>query len=181
MIRRPPRSTLFPYTTLFRSDDYECDDQEHGRKVNVSGDRIPTKETYQPAKLHRLPDRKASDDLHQKCADHTEVQQTLNRVVVTDPVPEPKRQRGPEIPDHGTRRGEPQISSEMPGGKPVSEVGDSSQGEQPHGAEVPSQRSPQPASKHGPARKVERQARRGVVNLPPAEHHTADRVDPRPM
>src|SRR3712207_2168359 len=25
MIRRPPRSTLFPYTTLFRSSDYESD------------------------------------------------------------------------------------------------------------------------------------------------------------
>src|SRR3989442_11429966 len=24
MIRRPPRSTLFPYTTLFRSDSYTC-------------------------------------------------------------------------------------------------------------------------------------------------------------
>src|SRR5947207_7110084 len=24
MIRRPPRSTLFPYTTLFRSDDASC-------------------------------------------------------------------------------------------------------------------------------------------------------------
>src|SRR3989442_8850909 len=24
MIRRPPRSTLFPYTTLFRSDGVEC-------------------------------------------------------------------------------------------------------------------------------------------------------------
>src|SRR5947209_14694424 len=24
MIRRPPRSTLFPYTTLFRSDDETC-------------------------------------------------------------------------------------------------------------------------------------------------------------
>src|SRR3712207_7191663 len=24
MIRRPPRSTLFPYTTLFRSDSFEC-------------------------------------------------------------------------------------------------------------------------------------------------------------
>src|SRR5260370_3656457 len=24
MIRRPPRSTLFPYTTLFRSTDYEA-------------------------------------------------------------------------------------------------------------------------------------------------------------
>src|SRR2546429_9635878 len=35
MIRRPPRSTLFPYTTLFRSDGYrheswiaECDREE---------------------------------------------------------------------------------------------------------------------------------------------------------
>src|SRR3712207_6952267 len=28
MIRRPPRSTLFPYTTLFRSD--ECDDAGDG-------------------------------------------------------------------------------------------------------------------------------------------------------
>src|SRR2546429_8023469 len=27
MIRRPPRSTLFPYTTLFRSDDRECERQ----------------------------------------------------------------------------------------------------------------------------------------------------------
>src|SRR2546430_11361413 len=24
MIRRPPRSTLFPYTTLFRSNGFEC-------------------------------------------------------------------------------------------------------------------------------------------------------------
>src|SRR3712207_7478949 len=28
MIRRPPRSTLFPYTTLFRSDGFEDDDVE---------------------------------------------------------------------------------------------------------------------------------------------------------
>src|SRR3712207_9231685 len=26
MIRRPPRSTLFPYTTLFRSDEHMVDD-----------------------------------------------------------------------------------------------------------------------------------------------------------
>src|SRR5256885_3697406 len=37
MIRRPPRSTLFPYTTLFRSGDdpfggqrHDCDDQHRG-------------------------------------------------------------------------------------------------------------------------------------------------------
>src|SRR2546426_6451123 len=35
MIRRPPRSTLFPYTTLFRSvySDYERID-EHGRVID---------------------------------------------------------------------------------------------------------------------------------------------------
>ena len=80
-----------------------------------------------------------------------------------------------------SQRGEPQISSEMPGGNPVSEVGDSSQGEQPHGAEVPRECSAEPAAETGPARKAERQARRCVVDLPPAEHHTADRVDPHPM
>src|SRR2546430_4520009 len=30
MIRRPPRSTLFPYTTLFRSADLETDREEEG-------------------------------------------------------------------------------------------------------------------------------------------------------
>src|SRR2546429_4173667 len=34
MIRRPPRSTLFPYTTLFRSF---CDDIFAGTKVEVVG------------------------------------------------------------------------------------------------------------------------------------------------
>src|SRR3712207_6851809 len=35
MIRRPPRSTLFPYTTLFRSVDV----QGHGRLVRGGGRR----------------------------------------------------------------------------------------------------------------------------------------------
>src|SRR3989442_12397636 len=33
MIRRPPRSTLFPYTTLFRADGGE----DHGHAVRVGG------------------------------------------------------------------------------------------------------------------------------------------------
>src|SRR2546422_6909845 len=33
MIRRPPRSTLFPYTTLFRSDDADADAAIDGRGV----------------------------------------------------------------------------------------------------------------------------------------------------
>src|SRR5256885_4413182 len=34
MIRRPPRSTLFPYTTLFRSPSVQCPISEcHGHRV----------------------------------------------------------------------------------------------------------------------------------------------------
>src|SRR2546430_11720229 len=33
MIRRPPRSTLFPYTTLFRSPDADPDERPRARPV----------------------------------------------------------------------------------------------------------------------------------------------------
>src|SRR2546422_8321297 len=39
MIRRPPRSTLFPYTTLFRSDGYV----EHGPVVAAGARDVATR------------------------------------------------------------------------------------------------------------------------------------------
>src|SRR2546421_6242466 len=47
MIRRPPRSTLFPYTTLFRSLCRECD---------LSGRRVPADhpEDRDRAAVHHL-------------------------------------------------------------------------------------------------------------------------------
>src|SRR5258705_1260554 len=39
MIRRPPRSTLFPYTTLFRSEPTRVRQQQAGRKVPGMGRR----------------------------------------------------------------------------------------------------------------------------------------------
>src|SRR5947209_12324839 len=36
LIRRPPRSTLFPYTTLFRSSPRSLDRDVHGRARNPS-------------------------------------------------------------------------------------------------------------------------------------------------
>src|SRR5687767_15200721 len=41
MIRRPPRSTLFPYTTLFRSQPYNNDEV-----VSISTDRNAEKNIY---------------------------------------------------------------------------------------------------------------------------------------
>src|SRR3712207_9475050 len=37
MIRRPPRSTLFPYTTLFRSPTPRGSTPRHGQAVQVPG------------------------------------------------------------------------------------------------------------------------------------------------
>src|SRR3712207_7832304 len=41
MIRRPPRSTLFPYTTLFRSHPGRHADHEADLRLDVQADRRP--------------------------------------------------------------------------------------------------------------------------------------------
>src|SRR2546422_6672833 len=42
MIRRPPRSTLFPYTTLFRSHQHEqLDDAQHAQIEQRGVERAP--------------------------------------------------------------------------------------------------------------------------------------------
>src|SRR5256885_7307260 len=42
MMRRPPRSTLFPYTTLFRSDPASTTDITAKRSDQFSGSQWPT-------------------------------------------------------------------------------------------------------------------------------------------
>src|SRR3712207_7410279 len=66
MIRRPPRSTLFPYTTLFRSERLErlLDAHEHGGLLRL--DRTATAECKQDGG-HRhvvgcLPQRVRSEE-----------------------------------------------------------------------------------------------------------------------
>src|SRR5689334_24453038 len=51
MIRRPPRSTLFPYTTLFRSDRREVAEERARRRGEVGLDRKLVGE------LHRVHER----------------------------------------------------------------------------------------------------------------------------
>src|SRR2546423_9695586 len=54
MIRRPPRSTLFPYTTLFRSDEDE--EAQQVPEVQRLGHLVPT----------GLPERRGRDLQHPK-------------------------------------------------------------------------------------------------------------------
>src|SRR3712207_8818498 len=70
MIRRPPRSTLFPYTTLFRSDGHS----DYGTAFEVFADRYASavgpktsllvlgdgRTNYRPPGLPVLADRKST-------------------------------------------------------------------------------------------------------------------------
>src|SRR3712207_8863989 len=47
MIRRPPRSTLFPYTTLFRSDQRD-DDGQHDHEGVVEAARVAADDPAEP-------------------------------------------------------------------------------------------------------------------------------------
>src|SRR2546429_2870139 len=51
MIRRPPRSTLFPYTTLFRSLQAHCDEQD-GEDHRRDGHRDERRETAVRSEEH---------------------------------------------------------------------------------------------------------------------------------
>src|SRR3712207_7664491 len=64
MIRRPPRSTLFPYTTLFRSDlacRYLADRQaEAGARLGVLGTRLLPVLVNEVASMQGEADRKST-------------------------------------------------------------------------------------------------------------------------
>src|SRR2546422_11613235 len=63
MIRRPPRSTLFPYTTLFRSPLRRADAQE--RRRHPARHRADAQRgEHQPRRLLALPRRPGRADLH---------------------------------------------------------------------------------------------------------------------
>src|SRR3989475_12927590 len=57
MIRRPPRSTLFPYTTLFRSFDFRirhCARTQVPRRAQRRGIDVRAEGEHRDAALHQL-------------------------------------------------------------------------------------------------------------------------------
>src|SRR3712207_6930449 len=65
MIRRPPRSTLFPYTTLFRSATHEGGEhQEVGRKLQLphgrGAEHVPKKNAVADYQHRDQEDRKST-------------------------------------------------------------------------------------------------------------------------
>src|SRR2546429_2676375 len=73
MIRRPPRSTLFPYTTLFRSVDR---DDERGAQIGGRGEQavsirgnVPARVTGPPRISENHPDERLRRE--QRTGEHT--------------------------------------------------------------------------------------------------------------
>src|SRR5256885_4921921 len=88
MIRRPPRSTLFPYTTLFRSS-IECltggqadgrhDACSRGTAARGAACRIHGVANHRRHRIHREPQRLGGD--HRRSEEHTsELQSPCNLV-----------------------------------------------------------------------------------------------------
>src|SRR2546430_11775387 len=76
MIRRPPRSTLFPYTTLFRSVMPASGATE---SEQVSLERL--QEPDHPARLPRLLRWSAIASLHARSEEHTSELQSQSNLV----------------------------------------------------------------------------------------------------
>src|SRR3712207_7465061 len=84
MIRRPPRSTLFPYTTLFRSRDLRADQilqdlPAGGRRVGWRREVEQVNEQQRPADAHpRLLHIRHGVVAHQRSEEHTSELQSAN-------------------------------------------------------------------------------------------------------
>src|SRR5260370_13937135 len=63
MIRRPPRSTLFPYTTLFRSVDKQASHFVHIPGLSYSGVKSPTECQHTKDRSEERFSRNAETDL----------------------------------------------------------------------------------------------------------------------
>src|SRR5436853_1465149 len=79
MLRRPPRSTLFPYTTLFRS----AQELDHLRAVDRGEDAAEHRNPHGPTGLARgVVDRGADPGLGQwRSEEHTSELQSLRHLV----------------------------------------------------------------------------------------------------
>src|SRR5258708_23950904 len=77
MIRRPPRSTLFPYTTLFRS--HHVHQQEHHHHANVGAEPARVLALLQPITLDSSQEGKHASGLRSE--EHTSELQSPDHLV----------------------------------------------------------------------------------------------------
>src|SRR2546430_6378367 len=75
MIRRPPRSTLFPYTTLFRSLRSHAQEHGFGDRLHLLGYRADVADILAAADLYVMP------SLSERSEEHTSELQSQSNLV----------------------------------------------------------------------------------------------------
>src|SRR2546425_9006142 len=94
MIRRPPRSTLFPYTTLFRSPELRLvfDHDESVAKFTIVRAMAP-----EPGKIHEemavIRRRYPKEGMHKRSEEHTSELQSLAYLVCRLLLEKKKKQK----------------------------------------------------------------------------------------
>src|SRR5258708_27305622 len=79
MIRRPPRSTLFPYTTLFRSPRFVLGPQPHGP---IDRRHLPAECVYPAQPFDRVGHGGVGElKFHQRSEEHTSELQSPDHLV----------------------------------------------------------------------------------------------------
>src|SRR2546425_9384672 len=93
MIRRPPRSTLFPYTTLFRSP--ACLVPQPGVGVQRAAAHLPGHLAHLVAVHRERPDRGGVDVGEERSEEHTSELQSLAYLVCRLLLEKKKRKQNP--------------------------------------------------------------------------------------
>src|SRR5258705_5722902 len=82
MIRRPPRSTLFPYTTLFRSSQWLAGGSAHGNSTSVAGTAATRRSILPPITEHTTGTPTTSlSPSRTRSEEHTSELQSLRHLV----------------------------------------------------------------------------------------------------
>src|SRR2546425_9729341 len=96
MIRRPPRSTLFPYTTLFRSHRGLTQRPQHLERENAHAPTFGPTARRPPAEVVSTPGRRRSEE-------HTSELQSLAYLVCRLLLEKKKKQNRDHHPLHPDR------------------------------------------------------------------------------
>src|SRR2546425_6256006 len=101
MIRRPPRSTLFPYTTLFRSEDFD--------RILLLARSCGLNETMLDGEIYEIvadlaPLYRGHPALDRRSEEHTSELQSLAYLVCRLLLEKKKKSASPAIPYACTRR-----------------------------------------------------------------------------
>src|SRR5438093_6139639 len=97
MLRRPPRSTLFPYTTLFRSELLMAGRLQVGARIGPGGQKAPVlQQTYA-----FVDESRVAQQIGERSEEHTSELQSLTNLVCRLLL---EKKKNTQLPIHRTRR-----------------------------------------------------------------------------